>query len=267
LTFTNAGSTSISLNAVVVTGNFAQSNNCGATLAAGASCTVNVTFTPTAVGVRTGTVSFTDNAPQSPQVVSLAGTGETGGQLVAGPSSISFGNVTIGQTGSQSVTITNSCEQDISVTSVSTSGAGVGVSGISTPLTLAPNQSTTFTVTFDPSSSGSVSGAIYLTNSSATGNLTIPTTGTGTTTPTAPSPQVFLSWNASSSPVIGYDTYRGSVSGGPYTKLTSSPIAQTSYTDQDVTAGDTYYYVVTSVGTNLVESAFSNEAKATVPTP
>ncbi len=267
LTFTNAGSNSISLSAVTVTGDFAQSNNCSATLVAGASCTVNVTFTPTEVGVRTGTVSFTDNAPQSPQVVSLAGTGETGGQLVAGPSSIAFGNVTIGQIGSQSVTITNTCGQSISVTSVSTSGAGVEVSSISTPFTLAPNQSSTFTVTFSPSSSGSASGAIYLANNSATGSLTIPTTGTGTTASTDSSHQVVLSWSASGPTVIGYDTYRGTVSGGPYTKLTSSPIAQTSYTDQSVTAGDTYYYVVTSVGTDQVESAFSSEVKATIPTP
>jgi hypothetical protein len=228
---------------------------------------VNVTFTPTAVGIRNGTVSFADNAPQSPQIASLVGMGEAGGQLVAGPSSISFGNVTIGQISSQVVTIKNTCGQNISVTSVSTSGAGVGVSGISTPLTLAPNQSSTFTVTFSPSSGGLVSGAIYLANNSATGSLTIPTTGTGTTASTASSHQVVLSWSPSSSAVIGYDTYRGMVSGGPYTKLTSSPIAQTSYTDQNVTAGDTYYYVVTSVGADLVESAFSDEARATVPTP
>jgi len=225
-----------------------------------------VTFTPTAVGVQTGTVSFTDDAPQGPQVVSLAGTGETGGQLVAGPSSIAFGNVTIGQIGSQLVTIKNTCGQSISVTSASTSGAGVGVSGISTPFTLAPDQSSTFTVTFSPSSSGSASGAISLENNSATGTLTIPTTGTGTAASTVSSHQVVLSWGASSSAVIGYNTYRGTVSGGPYTKLTSSPVAQTGYTDQGVTAGDTYYYVVTSVGANLVESAFSNEAEATVPT-
>jgi fibronectin type 3 domain-containing protein len=67
--------------------------------------------------------------------------------------------------------------------------------------------------------------------------------------------------------VIGYDTYRGTISGGPYAKLTSSPTSQTSYTDLDVKAGDTYYYVVTSVGTDLVESAFSNQVKATVPNP
>ena len=252
-----------------VSGDFAQTNNCDTTLAAGASCTVNVTFTPTVTGVRTGTVSFSDNAPQSPQVVSLSGTGVTAAQLAAGllvdsPSSISFGNVTVGQIESQTVKITNAGEQSVSVTSVSTSGAGIGASGISTSFALAPNQSITFTVTLNPSSVGSVSGTISLTNNGATPDLAIPVSGTGVA---APSHEVVLSWSASSSSVIGYNTYRGNVSGGPYAKLTSSPTSPTSYTDQDVTAGETYYYVVTAVGTDQVESAYSNQAQATIPTP
>lgn len=87
--------------------------------------------------------------------------------------------------------------------------------------------------------------------------------GSGETT----SHQVVLEWDASSSQVIGYNPYRGTVTGGPYTKLTLSPIPQTSYPDHNVEAGQTYFYVVTAVGTDGVESAFSNEAEATVPTP
>ena len=150
VTLANTGDASMSLTSVKVSGDFAQTNDCGTTLAAGANCTVNVTFTPTAAGVRTGTVSFSDNAPQSPQVVSLSGIGVTAGQcagiLVDNPSSISFGNVTVGQIKSQAVTITNAGGQSVSVTSVSTSGAGLGASGISTSFALAPNQSITFTL-------------------------------------------------------------------------------------------------------------------------
>lgn len=264
ITLTNTGNANLSLARVTVTGDFTLTNNCGTTLAAGANCMVSVTFTPTAAGTRTGTVSFSDNAAQSPQIVSLSGSGVTAGQLVDSPSSIAFGNVTIGQIASQTVTITNTSGQKISVTSVSTGGAGIGVSGISTPFTLSPNQSSTFAVTFAPSSSGSVTGAVYLVSSGATPSLTIPASGTGLVAPTH---QVVLSWNASSSPVIGYNTYRGTVSGGPYAKLTPSPASPTDYIDQDVTAGQTYYYVVTSVGTDQMESTFSNQAKATVPTP
>ena len=75
-----------------------------------------------------------------------------------------------------------------------------------------------------------------------------------------------LQWTASNSPVIGYNAYRGTVSGGPYTKLTSSPAAQSSYTDQSVQASNTYFYVVTAVGTNDVESGYSSQVEAIVPT-
>lgn len=186
------------------------------------------------------------------------------GNLVDSPTSVSFGTVMVGQASSQALTITNTGGENVIVTAVSTNGAGVGLSGISTPLTLAPNQSSTFNVTFNPTSSGSVSGAVYLTNNGSTASVTIPVTGTGATAPTH---QVVLGWSASSSQVIGYYPYRGTVTGGPYTKLLSSPTSQTSYIDLNVQAGDTYFYVVTSVGADMVESTFSNEAKASVPTP
>ena len=118
ITLTNTGNANLSLARVTVTGDFTLTNNCGTTLAAGANCMVSVTFTPTAAGTRTGTVSFSDNAAQSPQIVSLSGSGVTAGQLVDSPSSIAFGNVTIGQIASQTVTITNTSGQKISVTSV-----------------------------------------------------------------------------------------------------------------------------------------------------
>jgi fibronectin type 3 domain-containing protein len=65
--------------------------------------------------------------------------------------------------------------------------------------------------------------------------------------------------------VIGYNAYSSQVSGGPYTKMTSTPVPATSYTDNSVQAGQTYYFVVTSVDSNNLESAFSAEARALVP--
>ena len=77
---------------------------------------------------------------------------------------------------------------------------------------------------------------------------------------------VFLSWDASTSQdVIGYNAYRGTNSGGPYTKLNSGLIATTSYTDHTVQSGYTYYYVTTAVDSQGLESAYSNQAVATVP--
>jgi fibronectin type 3 domain-containing protein len=77
-----------------------------------------------------------------------------------------------------------------------------------------------------------------------------------------------LSWTASvSANVTGYNVYRGATAGGPYTKLNSALVAGTTYTDTTVQAGQTYYYVATAVDSGGNESAYSNEARAVVPSP
>ena len=77
---------------------------------------------------------------------------------------------------------------------------------------------------------------------------------------------VNLSWAASSSSVAGYDIYRGTHIGGPYSKVDSLDSA-TSFSDSSVLAGQTYYYVVTGVNLQGTESAYSGEAKAVIPSP
>jgi hypothetical protein len=78
---------------------------------------------------------------------------------------------------------------------------------------------------------------------------------------------VSLTWTASASPNIsGYNVYRSTTNGGPYIQLNSVLIATTSYTDTEVAAGETYYYVTTAVNTSNQQSANSTQAQATVPT-
>jgi fibronectin type 3 domain-containing protein len=67
--------------------------------------------------------------------------------------------------------------------------------------------------------------------------------------------------------VVGYNVYRGTQSGGPYTKLNSSPVSATTCTDSSVKAGQTYFYVVTAADSSNVESAYSNEVSASIPSP
>ena len=82
---------------------------------------------------------------------------------------------------------------------------------------------------------------------------------------------VALRWNSSTSKdVVGYFVYRGTVPGPPYatfTKLALAPIRATTYTDSTVAAGATYYYVVTAVNGSGKESAYSNQASATIAGP
>jgi hypothetical protein len=77
-----------------------------------------------------------------------------------------------------------------------------------------------------------------------------------------------LTWTAStSSNVTGYNVYRGTQTGGPYTKITFTPVAGTSYIDTTVLAGQTYYYVTTAVDNSNNESVYSNQVPAAIPTP
>jgi hypothetical protein len=95
--------------------------------------------------------------------------------------------------------------------------------------------------------------------------------GPGPTPSPTPAPgahSVSVTWSASTtSGLAGYNVYRGTVSGGPYSRVTSTPTTALQFTDSAVTAGQTYFYVVTAVGGNGVESVTSNEMKVTVPTP
>ena len=77
----NTGTATLNITNIATSGDFARKagppkTDCGSTLAAGATCTVRVTFTPTQKGARTGNLTFTDNAPNSPQQVPLSGTGK-----------------------------------------------------------------------------------------------------------------------------------------------------------------------------------------------
>ena len=100
---------------------------------------------------------------------------------------------------------------------------------------------------------------------------TAPSSNPPTTTPpsstSAPAPLIGLSWNASTSSVVGYHVYRSATSGGPYTRISGSVISSLGYQDGEVVSGSRYYYVVTALDSAGTESAFSNEASASVPNP
>jgi hypothetical protein len=264
VTLSNTGTASLSLTGIAVTGDFAESNNCGTSLSAGSSCAISVTFTPTATGSRSGSLTFTDNAASTTQSVQLYGTGVTGGSLAMTPASIAFGEVVVGQSGSQPLTITNNGGESVTISSALVNGGELQLSGISLPLSLAPSQSTTFDVTFSPTATGSISDSVQLANNSTTSQINVPVTGTGVA---APNHSVTLRWADSSSSVVGYNAYRSTVSGGPYTKLPGSPTTETSFEDLNVQAGDTYYYVVTALASNGSESGYSAQVSATIPTP
>jgi fibronectin type 3 domain-containing protein len=95
-------------------------------------------------------------------------------------------------------------------------------------------QTAVLAVQFTPTATGSVSGGITITSNASNGSLTVPVTGTGVVA----SHKVALQWQPStSSGVISYNVYRSTTSGGPYTKIVSSPVAATSYTRNEEREG------------------------------
>ena len=73
ITLTNHQPVSLSISSIASSGDYSQSNDCGASLGSNASCTINVSFLPTGTGLRSGALTVTDNGPDSPQAASLTG--------------------------------------------------------------------------------------------------------------------------------------------------------------------------------------------------
>jgi hypothetical protein len=147
------------------------------------------------------------------------------------------------------------------VSSASWNGTGFSLGGISFPVTIPAGQSVPFTVTLAPQTTGPVNGTVsFLSNASnSPTNETLGGSGVQATPHS-----VGLSWNPDASTVQGYYVYRGAQTGGPYAKI-STLQPGTSYLDASVLSGQTYYYVVTALGTNSQESTYSNEAVAVIP--
>jgi hypothetical protein len=179
--------------------------------------------------------------------------------LTMNPANLSFGSVNVGSSASQQATLTNSGNGNVTLSGMSFTGAGFSASGVSSGQILAPSQTATINVSFQPAATGSVSGSVTVASNAAPAVITLSGAGVQQV-----SHSVLLSWTRSTSTVNGYVVYSSQVSGGPYTKLTTSAVSLPSYTDSSVQNGKTYYYVVTAVDAQGVESSYSNQASATI---
>lgn len=184
--------------------------------------------------------------------------------LSATPSSLGFGTQVLNSPATQTTKITNTGTAAVAITQDTIVGPGFSV-GITTPINLNPAQSVNVPVVFNPGAAGTVNGSLVL-MSNGTTVLSIPLAGTGLA-PLAHS--VDIAWDASSSAALqGYNVYRSTVSGGPYTKV--SPVLAASallFTDTTPVSGKQYFYVVTSVDTSGAESAASTQVAVTIPVP
>jgi hypothetical protein len=183
VTLTNSGTSAVTGISVGASGDFSETNNCGTSLSANSSCTINVTFTPTAVGTRTGTLTVTDSA--GTQTTSLSGTGVASVSL--SPTTIAFGNQAFGVTSApQAATLANGQTSSLTGISVSVTGTN-GADFLQTNncgTALAANSSCTINVTFTPSIYGAEFATLRVTDSAGTQTSSLTGTGKDVTAPT-----------------------------------------------------------------------------------
>jgi hypothetical protein len=186
VTLSNTGSAALTISGIAASTNFGETHNCAGSVAAGGSCTINVTFSPTATGSLTGTLTISDNsngAAGGTQTVSLSGTGTAPVVALSTPG-LSFVNQLIGITSaSQAVTVTNTGTGNLTFSAVTIGGANPSDYAKSadtcTGATVTPNNACTVSVTFTPSATGSRSASLNLADNAIGSPQTISLAGNG----------------------------------------------------------------------------------------
>jgi hypothetical protein len=169
VTLSNTGNAALTITSIGTNTNFGQTNNCGTSVAASGSCTINVTFTPTATGPLTGTLTITDNSngvAGSTQTVNLTGTGTPTAPVAAvSPASLTFSNQPVGTTSaSQPVTLSNTGNAALTITSIGTNTNFGQTNNCGT--SVAASGSCTINVTFTPTATGPLTGTLTTTDNS-----------------------------------------------------------------------------------------------------
>jgi hypothetical protein len=179
VTLTNAGGATLTISSIAASGDFLQNNTCGSSVPAGASCTIKVAFRPSAKGVRTGSVTITDDAADSPQTIALTGTGTV---VQVSPLALDFGNQIVGTTSDpQTATITNISSEDLHISQIGLGGANFGDFAATTTCgsKLVAGGSCTIDVTFTPGARGDRHASLKIVDDGGASPQAVPLTGTG----------------------------------------------------------------------------------------
>jgi subtilase family serine protease len=192
VTVKNTGNTAATLTSETIGGTNAGSflksaTTCGASLAAGASCTVSVEFKPAKAGALTGSLNVADNAAGSPQSVALSGTGTAAATVTLTPSTLTFDTTDVGSTSpAQAVTLTNGGTTALTITSVTLSGTNpAAFTDLSTcGASLAAKASCQILVAFRPGAAGNLTATLSVADSATGSPQKVTLSGTGAAKPT-----------------------------------------------------------------------------------
>jgi hypothetical protein len=184
VTLTNTGSLVLTATAIAMNGDFSETDNClNVTVSVGSSCSIQVTFTPTATGGRTGQMVVSANVPGGQLTVALSGTGAAAGTVTMTPVSVNFGEVAVGTTSSPlPIAVANNGASAIPITNWGIGGPFMIFSNACGTTTLAANSSCQVALEFQPTQSGAAAGTLTLTDGAGTQTLAL--NGTGAAPPT-----------------------------------------------------------------------------------
>jgi hypothetical protein len=178
ITLTNRDNGTLYFSSITTTGDFAvASNTCGASVGGGTTCTVGITFSPTAIGARTGTLTFADDAVNSPQIATLTGTGTA--PVTLSTSSLTFAARSVGTTSAvHNVTLTNHLTGPVAIYSVLVNG-DFAVANNTCGSSVAAGVACEIGVTFTPTAVGTRTGTLTINDSAYGSPLLVSLTGTG----------------------------------------------------------------------------------------
>lgn len=177
----NGSPNPVSITSIGKTGDFVKTQTCGTTLAVGAFCYINISFKPTAVGIRQGSVVLTDSAAASPQVLPLLGTGGAAAAVALSSTSLSFASQAVGTTSpAQNVSLSNTGGSVLTM-AVTLGGINPGEFAMANNcgLSLAPGANCAIKVTFKPTATGTRTAVISITDNAAGSPQKITLTGSG----------------------------------------------------------------------------------------
>ena len=260
----NTGGSTLVLSSATLSGAGFGMSNLYIPLWMGPGVTMNLTvsFAPTDTGSNTGTIIIKSNGSNPTVTISLSGSGSsTTRTLSLSTSSLSFGNEVVGKSSTLGVTVKNTGNSSVTVSGVLVSGSSFSAASGIGGATIAAGQSATMNVLFAPQATGSVTGKVTVSSNANNSPNSVTTSGTGVS---SAAHFVTLNWSPTTG-VIGYYVYRSTISGGSFTKITSSPTSGPSYTDTAVVSGETYYYEVTALSSSGAESSRSSQVAAVIP--
>ena len=177
LQLTNPGAVPLTISSIVTMGDFSEDNACGATLAVGSNCIIDVTFTPTGPLSRSGTVVLTDNAFNTPENIPLTGTG-IGPATSFSPPSLDFSGQFIGNSSSaQTITLSNSGNATLQISTIGISGDFAETNNC--PSSIAAEASCSITLTFAPTAPGARNGNLTVADNAPGSPQTVTLSGAG----------------------------------------------------------------------------------------